>query len=469
MKRPIPKKAIIVGGGIGGLTAAYNLIQSDSPYDVTLLEAMPRLGGSIQSGTESDCTLEFGADSLIQTKPAARALATSVGISDDDIIATRPEARTCYIVHNGQLHPIPEGFYLMVPGRLGPWFKTPLISLRGKLRVLIDLVLPRGPGGDESLASFVRRRLGGEVLERLAQPLVAGIYGADPEQLSLQSTMPQFPDLEKKHRSLLLGMRAQRTRMATKGSSGARYSLFYSFKGGLQRLPDAVIKAISPHVDIQLDTQAATVDRSDDGQWHVTTNTGTRHTADVLIMAVPAWQAAFLLANCVPDLATTLRDIPYGSVATINLGYRKEQIAKLPDASGFVVPRAESDSIIACTFAHQKYPNRVPEDLILLRAFAGGSGREAVLNEDDQALTRRVTGELSAWLNIEGEPAFIRLNRYDKCMAQYTLGHRERLTRIRAIEKTHTGLALIGNAYEGIGIPDVVQQANDAVERLNAV
>jgi oxygen-dependent protoporphyrinogen oxidase len=463
------KKAIVIGGGIGGLTAAFNLIQSESPYHVTLLEATPRLGGSIQSGTESDCTLEFGADSLIRTKPAAHALAKSVGISDDDIIATRPEARTCYIIHKGQLHPIPEGFYLMVPGRLGPWIKTPLISLRGKLRVLMDLFLPRAPHGDESLASFVRRRLGREVLERLAQPLVAGIYGADPEQLSLQSTMPQFPDLEKEHRSLLLGMRSQRKRMATKGSSGARYSLFYSFKGGLQRLPDAVIKAITPHVDIQLGTQATTVDQSDDGQWHVTTSNGTRHTADVLIMAVPAWQAASLLADCVPDLAATLREIPYGSVATINLGYRKEQIAKLPDASGFVVPRAESDSIIACTFAHQKYPDRVPDNLVLLRAFAGGSGREAVLDDDDQALTRRVTAELSAWLDIKGEPAFIQLNRYNKCMAQYTLGHKERLAQIRSIEKTHADLALIGNAYEGIGIPDVIQQANDAVERLNAV
>ncbi|MDE0840395.1 MAG: protoporphyrinogen oxidase, partial [Kiritimatiellae bacterium] len=466
MNNQTPKKAIVIGGGIGGLTAAFNLTQSDAPYQVTLLEAKPQLGGSIQSGTESGCTLEFGADSLIQTKPAARALAKSVGIADDDIISTRPEARTCYIVHKAQLHPIPEGFYLMVPGQLGPWIKTPLISLRGKLRVLMDLFLPRGPQGDESLASFVRRRLGSEVLERLAQPLVAGIYGADPEQLSLQSTMPQFPNLEKEHRSLLLGLRAQQSRMATKGSSGARYSLFYSFKGGLQRLPDAVIAAISPHVDIQLDTQAATVERSDGRQWRVTTTTGTCHEADVLIMAVPAWQAAVLLKNCAPDIATTLRDIPYGSVATINLGYHREQIAKLPDASGFVVPRAESDSIIACTFAHQKYPNRAPEDLVVLRAFAGGSGREAVLNDDDQALTRRVTGELSAWLNIEGEPAFVRLNRYNKCMAQYTLGHKERLAQIRSIEKTHTGLALIGNAYEGIGIPDVIQQANDAIERL---
>ncbi|MDA1044723.1 MAG: protoporphyrinogen oxidase [Verrucomicrobia bacterium] len=466
MTGAIQKHAIIVGGGIGGLATAHRLLQSANPPRVTLIDAGARLGGVIETRQTDGFTMECGPDSLIRTKASAARLAEELGIPAEDVVDTCPDARSCYIVHRGRLRPLPDGFYLMVPGKLLPWIKTPLVSWPGKFRALLDLVLPRGGSNDESLASFVQRRLGQEVLDRLAQPLVAGIYGADPEQLSLRATMPQFIEMERHHRSLLLGMRAQRSRMQTQGSSGARYSLFYSFRGGLKHLVNALEVSLADRLTIKRNTVAARVSREGESSWAVTTDKGETLQADLLFLALPAWQAAALLDETQAALGELLRNVPYGSVATINLAYAAHQIPNLPKASGFVVPRAESESIIACTFSHQKYPGRAPDDMILLRAFVGGAGREAGEETDDPTLCKTVTRELEKWLNIEGQPAFSLISRYTKRMAQYTCGHLARVQSIRVAESHLAGLALIGNGYEGVGISDIIEQANKAVERL---
>lgn len=458
--------AIIVGGGIGGLTAAYRLHLRRPDWRIVVLESSARLGGVIATQRAPGLDLELGPDSIIRTKPAGMRLIADLGLGDQ-VQDTDPRFRASYIARGKRLLPVPEGLYLLAPGKWLPFLRSPLVSWLGKLRMGLDLVLPRGPaarGEDESLAAFVRRRLGREALERIAQPMIGGIYTADPERLSLTFTMPQFADMEREHRSLLLAMRARaRTQQSTASASGPRYGLFASLTGGLETLIERLVERLA---GCDLRTQcAATAITRQDHQWHVTTAQGTL-SAPVVICAGPAHVAARLLSVIDPILATACAAIPYASVATVNLVYDRALIPALPPAAGFVVPAVEGRSLVAASFCHQKYPGRSAADTVVLRAFVGGACHAERLAVDDATVVAALRNDLRDLLGITVPPRQVVISRWRDAMAQPILGHRERLATIRQREATHPGLALIGNGYEGVGIPDVISQADAAVARL---
>ncbi len=462
------RRVIIVGGGIGGLTAAFRLgaSQRASEMDITLLEAGGRLGGIIQTEQFDDFIVEMGPDSIIRTKPAAMELAKELGISEQDFQSTNPDMRTCYVTRGDRLLPIPKGFYLMAPGNLPAWFLSKTVSLRAKVRACADLFLPvRVKPDDESLGDFVARRLGREVLERLAQPLIAGIYGADPYALSLQATMPQFIQMERNHGGLIRGVRRQARQNQAQRSSGARYGLFFSFPSGMQTFTDALLKKITG-VSIETNSPVSSITYSGN-RWTVHSSQKT-YEADMLVLALPANLAAPLTHAWAPDLSGMLAAVPYGSVATLSLAFDAKNISGIPRAAGFVVPNADSETIIACTFCDQKYAGRVPNNKRLLRVFAGGFAGRQALDLNDDELTKTVLRELSRWLEISAAPDWVKISRWENSMAHYHIGHLDRLAEIRHQESRFPGLALIGNAYEGVGIPDIIAQANRASERLLA-
>ena len=453
------RRAIVIGGGIGGLTAAWRLQQRG--WTVTILEAGDRWGGVTQTRRTPGMTLELGPDSLIRTKPAGLQLLKDLGL-DGGIIGTGADARSSMIARGRRLLRVPDGLYLLAPGRIWPFVWSSIISWPGKFVMLKDLWARTGNGADESLASFVRRRLGREALERLAQPMVSGIYTADPERLSLAATMPQFLEMERTHGSLLKGMRARAKAEASHANaSGPRYGLFMSVPGGLASITEALVERLrAGGADLRLNTPATSATPIAGG-WQVD-----GLTADAVVCAQPAWAAAAVLEDADPNLATRLAEIAYASVATINFVFAKHQVAE-PKAAGFVVPAIEGRVLLACTCATRKWPGRAPEDTVILRAFVGGALHGHHLERDDASLTAAVLADLRELLPIHGEPTEVVISRWPQAMAQYEVGHLERVAGIRQRERALPGLALVGNGYEGVGIPDVVAQADAAAARLS--
>jgi oxygen-dependent protoporphyrinogen oxidase len=397
--------------------------------------------------------LEHGPDSLVSVKPGGMELVRDLGL-ESRLIGVPEAARRSLIARHGRLVPVPDGLYLLAPGRILPFARSPLISWPGKLRMALDLVLPRRSAGapEESLATFVRRRLGREALEAIAQPMVSGIYTADPERLSLAATMPLFQELERTHGSLIRGMMArmrQQKQQASQGASGPRYGLFLSLEGGLQVLVDTLIERLAG-AEIHLGCAVRRVHRVA-GAWQVEAH-GQLWRAPRVIVATPAHAAARLLDG---DLAAELAAIPYAGVATVNLAFTGN--FTLPQAAGFVIPATEGRATIACTIAHAKYPGRAPGGTTLLRAFVGGAMHEDRLALDDQTLIRQTLVDLRSYLGNLSEPHLAKVHRWPKAMAQYVVGHQQRVARIRAL--TPAGLHLVGNGFDGVGIPDVASQA----------
>ena len=454
---------VIVGGGISGLAAAHRLLELGQSKQVTLIEASNRLGGTIQTTHRDGFLLERGPDSFISEKPQALALAKRLGL-ESRLIETNEKYRRSFIVRNGRLRPVPEGFQLLAPSRIWPFIASDIFTLTGKLRMAADLFLPRKSTNgtkDESLASFVRRRLGSEALERMAQPMVGGIYTADPETLSLRATLPRFLDMEREHRSLILAMLRQ-GRTAKRGTSGARYSLFLSFDRGMQVLVDALaqIKA-----DIRLSTRAEALKR-DGPTWTITTNTGEQLKADAVCLAVPAYIAASLLHETDQALANKLRQIKYASTATLNLAYRRAAISHSLNGFGFVVPFVEKRSLIACTFSSVKFSGRTPDEHVLLRAFAGGALQPEIFALDEQEMAKRVEAELRELLGISEAPLFVEVAKWERSMPQYEVGHLDRVKEIETSLHEHLGLTIAGNAYQGPGIPDCIRSGEAAAELM---
>ncbi|MBI2879024.1 MAG: protoporphyrinogen oxidase, partial [Candidatus Rokubacteria bacterium] len=458
------------GGGIAGLAAAHRLTELARErglgLSLTLLEARDRLGGTIATERAGGFLIEAGPDSFLTDKPWGLALVERLGLGER-LIGTREGSRRVFVVHRGRLHPLPEGFLLLAPTRLGPLLRSRLFSWPGKLRMALDLVLPRGrETADESLASFVRRRLGREALERVAQPLVAGIYTADPESLSLAATMPRFLELERRHRSLILGLRAEAARRAGAASaSGVRYGLFASLAGGMGELVEALAGRLADAV--RLKSPVAGLSRSDrPPRWRIYLADGGTLEADGVMLATEAHAAARIAADLDPELARDLAGIPYASSATVTLGYRREAIAHPLDGFGVVVPRSERRPIIACTFSSLKYPGRAPEGHVLLRAFLGGALQEGMLALDDEALAATARAELAALLGITGPPELVRVHRHPAAMPQYRVGHLELVAGIEARLARHPGLALAGSAYRGVGLADTIHSAETAASHL---
>ena len=462
-------RLVVVGGGVSGLAAAHRAVElareRGRPLELTLLEAGDRLGGTIQTERRDGFLVECGPDSFLSEKPWALALCRRLGL-EDRLIRTDDRFRRTFVVFRGSLHPLPDGFQLLAPTQLRPFVSSGLFSWRGKLRMACDLLLPRGSDPDESLGAFVRRRLGREALERVAQPLVAGIYTADPDELSLAATMPRFLEMERRERSVILALwrAARKAPGLHAGASGARWSLFVTFAEGMEELTRVLATRLPPGaVRLKERVIGAT---HEGGQWRVTTASGAVFDGDALILAPEAYQAARILRYVDPGLAHLLEDIPQASSATVTLAYRRDEIRHPLDGFGFVVPQVERRAIIACSFSSVKYPGRAPDGHALLRVFMGGALNESMLEADDASLVATARAELHSLLGVAAEPRFTRVARYPRAMPQYHVGH---LALAHAIERAvarHPGLRLAGGAYRGVGIADCVRSGEEAALAL---
>ena len=465
------KRIVVIGGGIAGLAAAHRITElaKEKCIDVTLtlLEASARLGGSIATERVGDFLVEAGPDSFITEKPWALRLCERIGLASR-LVSTQSQYQKIYIVHRGKLVMLPEGFFLLAPTRIWPFIQTPLFSWAGKLRMAGELFLPANTNGDdESLGSFVRRRFGNEALERVAQPLIGGIYASDPEKLSLAATMPRFRDMERKQRSVIRAMWSEQKARARnrETGSGARWSLFVTLAAGMQELVDALAEKL-PEGALRLDSPAADLSWNGAGsRWRVAAG-GAIFDADAVIVAAPAFQAARLSSSFAPAAASELGQIAYASTATVNLAYRRGDFPRAPDSFGFVVPAAERRKIMACTFSSLKYPGRAPQDYILLRAFVGGALQPELLLDDDEKMTRKVHDELASLLALHAEPIFSRVRRHPDSMPQYHVGHQARIARIEAALSRLPNLALAGSAYHGVGIADCVRTGEEAAGKI---
>ena len=468
MRNAAPK-VVVIGGGITGLTACYRLYRAaherQLPLQVTLLEASDHLGGIIATSQEDGLLIEHGPDSFITTKPAGVELCEELELGDE-LIGTTTEHRRSFIVRKGKLRPVPQGLYLMAPSSIWPFATSSILSWRGKLRMGLDLVLPRRPASDdESLAQFVTRRLGREALERIAQPMVGGIYTADPAHLSLQATMPHFLEMERRHGSLIRAMRHQQRVTKPQGASGARYGLFVSFRHGMQTLVDRLADNLPPDA-VRLNTRVHSLTRMPDTSgWRVQLQDQPDLEADAVCLALPAPLASQLLTPIDTELAAELQ-IPYASSAIVNLAFRRQDIAHAFDGMGFVVPAVENRSLIACSFSSVKFAGRAPGDQVLLRAFVGGALQHTQYERSDAEIQDAVCRDLRDLLGVTGDPFHVHISRWPQSMAQYHLGHVNRVARIESRVSRLPGLALAGNGYHGVGVPDCIRSGNSAAQAL---
>ena len=484
MPSPSQRRRIaVVGGGIAGLAAAHRLNEIAPEAEATLFEASDRLGGVLRTEAADGFLLEHSADSFITSNPAAVELCRRIGF--DELIPTNdrlpgeskpnPRLRSAFVVRRGRLIRVPEGFMLLQPRRLWPLLTSPLLSPLGKLRLLAEYFVPRRRDeGDESLASFARRRLGREVYERLVQPLVGGIYTADAEKLSLAATLPRFIDLERKHGSLVRA--AMLERQDANGASGARYGLFVAPRAGMGSLV-AALAARLPAACVRLSTPVESLVCRPDGRWQVTARPSaagihpegsslTDDVYDAVILALPAQRSARLLMDVDPTLSAGLAEIEYADSALALVGVRRERVRHPLDGFGVVAPEIENRRILACSFASVKFPGRAPEGSLLLRVFLGGARRAEQVDLPDDELRRIVLSELGALIGLSGEPELFRIVRWRGAMAQYHLGHLQRVERIEARIAELVGLELAGNALRGVGVPDCIRSGEQAAERV---
>lgn len=464
---------VIVGGGVTGLTACYRVQtlarERHVPVDVTLLEASGHLGGVIATDYEDDWLLERGPDCLITTKPWGVQLCEELELHDE-LIGTTTQHRQSFIVRHGTLRPVPQGLYLMAPTSFWSFATSAIVSWRGKLRMGLEPFVPRRPvTADESLAQFVTRRLGREALDRIAQPMVGGIYTADPAKLSLRATMPQFLEMEQRHGSLIRALRhnqrQQQQDVLGAGTSGPRYGLFASFKRGMQTLTDRLIACLPP-ATVRLHTRVTRVQRVPaSSRWQLHVDGHPALEADALCLALPAPQAGQMVRKVDADLAAAL-DMPYASSAICNLVFRRADVAHPLNGMGFVVPAIENRALLACSFSSVKFAGRAPDDHVLLRAFVGGALQQEYYDLDDEAIERTVLQDLRQLLGTSGDPLHVSTSRHPRSMAQYHVGHLERVAQIESLVERLPGLVLAGNGYHGVGIPDCIHSGEEAAQAL---
>lgn len=457
------KRIAIIGGGISGLAAAYELEVKRAaglPVEYVLYESSSRLGGVMVTDHMDDCLVEAGPDSFLTEKPWASDLCRRVGLGDQLIGSNDPQRKT-YILVNGRLIVMPDGLMFMVPTKILPTVLSPLFSVRTKLRMAAEWFHPPHQAqGDETVASMVERHYGSEMVERLADPLLSGVYGGEADQLSVRAVLARFADMEAKHGSLGRAMLASRRKMA-KARKGPAPPLFTSLKNGMQQMVDAVVAKLNPAC-VRTAASVDAVLRENDG-WHVVTDAGSQR-FDSVIVATPAPSAANLLRGTSNDLAALLRTIHYSSSVTVTLGYDKAVRDSLPPGFGFLIPRSEGKRMLAATFVHNKFPHRAPEDRALIRCFLGGARDEQILDLDEDQILQIVRSELRQIIGLSAEPRFARVYKWRAAMAQYSVGHLERLERIERLRQQLPGLAFAGNGFRGIGVPDCVKSGRDAAD-----
>jgi len=477
---------VIIGGGISGLSAAFYLQRAArAAVRYTLVERDARFGGKLVTNIVGDFVVEGGPDSFLTQKPWGLQLARDLGL-EDQLIGTNELKRKVYFLVRGRPRPMPEGMTLIVPTKLLPFLRSPLLSPWGKLRMALDLIIPARPGSaDETLADFIRRRFGAEALVKLAEPLLAGIHNSESERQSLLATFPRLREVEQQYGSLIRGMRAQRrsaepSRQADKQEEVSAHRLtgspahrltpstpFVTLRGGVGALADALVRALDGRLIGRRGVTAIDYDSTAERQYTVRLDDGETLAADAVIVTAPSFVAADLIAPFQAELAAGLRQIRYVTTGTVSLAYKKRDIGEPLDGFGLVIPRSERRRINAVTITSSKFAHRAPEDAALLRVFVGGSRNPDVAELDDAALEDLTRAELRQILGIRAEPLWSRIYRWPRSNPQYDVGHLDRVAALEAL--CPAGLLLCGSAYRGVGIPDCVRQGLEAATKALAL
>ncbi len=470
-----PRTVAVIGGGISGLSTAYALQERAAaagiPIRCTVVDAAPDWGGKIVTHRVGDLVTEAGPDSFLSQKPAGLELCAKLGLTDQLINTNETSKRAC-VFSQGRLRELPEGLVVISPNQLGPFLRSGLLSWSGLARMGLDLAMPvkRSPD-DESLASFFRRRMGRQAFERMLEPLMAGIYAGDAEQMSVQATFPRFVELEQQYGSVIRGMMTARKAGSSATPAGPKRTMFVSLKNGLSDLVTALVARLTEQgVTLKggCGVEALRVRSHQLGRWmyDVILHDGSALSVDSLVLATPAYVSAELVRPLTPIAGGLLEMIPYASTATIAMVFPRAAVSGAAEGFGFVVPRAEGRDLIAATWTSLKWPHRAPTDQLLVRCYVGGVGREAILQLDDQALVARVREELASMCGVTANPGYVEVNRWMKAMPQYTLGHLDRLNQIEGALSRYGGLVLTGAGYRGVGIPDCIRDGAVAAERV---
>jgi oxygen-dependent protoporphyrinogen oxidase len=458
---------VVIGGGIAGLSAAYYASKIGDTR-VTLLESSDRWGGKITTDripfADGQFIVEGGPDTFLATKPWGVALCKELGLGER-LHGTNPYKKNTYVLHRNRLLPLPDGLAMMIPTNIEAILRSQLVSWFSKARMGLDFVLPpKSLNGDESLGAFVSRRLGREAYENLIEPLMSGIYAGDGDQLSLASTFPYLRDLELKYGSLARGALKMRAQANGKSVQGSR-SAFLTPTTGLAEIVERLVEQlVLSGATLRLNSLVSSVGYLTPETWNVELQSGERLEAVSVILATPAFISAKILASLDPELASDLRGIPYASTATVSLAYKQQAVPRELDGYGYVIPRRAGRRALACTWTSTKFPHRAPEDYALIRVFVGRAGQDIPWDEND--LLELTKEELRLTLGITTDPIMQRVFLWDKAMPQYNLGHPEILKRIDSAIENYPGLALAGNGYRGIGIPDCIHSGELAVEKV---
>ena len=460
------QKVVIIGGGITGLTATYYLQKEAKekglPLEVKLIEATHHLGGKIQTVEKDGFVIERGPDSFLARKQSAARLAKEVGMENDLVNNT---AGKSYVLVKGRLYPMPGGSIMGIPTEIAPFITTGLFSPIGKLRAAADFILPRSnPAEDQALGMFFRRRLGDEVVENLIEPLLSGIYAGDIDKLSLMSTFPQFYQVEQKYRSLVIGMKKSTPKAPKKsGEKKESKGIFLTFKNGLQSFVDTIEKNLEPK-SVMKGYRVEAIEKMDSG-YEVKLNGGEIIYADSVIMSVPHHVTQSIFSQY--RLFDSFKDMSSTSVANVALAFSEEAIEKDIEGTGFVVSRNSDHTITACTWTHKKWPHSTPKGKVLLRCYVGRPGEEAVVDLSDDEITKIVLDDLNKTMNITMDPEFVVISRWKDSMPQYTVGHKERIKKVTTgIQAELPGVFIAGSSYEGLGLPDCIDQGEEVVQKV---
>ena len=461
------KRIAIIGGGISGLSAAYTIEEkrrSGAPVEYVLFESSPRLGGVLVTDRVDGCLVEAGPDSFLTEKPWAADLCRKIGLGDQ-LIGSNDSERKTYILAKGKLVVMPDGLMFMVPTKILPTVFSPLFSWRTKMRMAAEWFHPPHKGSeDESVAAMVERHYGSEMVDLLADPLLSGVYGGEASQLSVRAVLARFADMEAKHGSLGRAMLDARKKMGAAAKLPAR-PLFTSLREGMQQMVDALAARLDANA-LKTSTPVQSVIRQDDG-WTVSAGYQS-DSFDAVIVATPTHAAAAVLQAADENLSRELGEIQYSSSVTVTLGYDERVRRSLPPGFGFLVPRSAGHRMLAATFVHNKFPHRAPENRAIVRCFLGGARDEQILEASEEEILQIVRRELRQIIALNAEPLFARVYKWKSAMAQYSVGHLERLQRIESLRQKLPGLALAGNGYNGIGVPDCVRSGADAASKILA-
>lgn len=463
------KRVVILGGGISGLSAAFYVkkLAEDRQLEVeiTLVEKSDRLGGKLQTVRQNDFMIEKGPDAFLARKTAILDLTMELGL-EAELVSTNPKAKSACILHKGKLHTMPMGFILGIPTKLTPFIRTGLISPLGKARAALDLIIPAKKGDmDESLGSFIKRRLGKEVLEQITEPLLSGIYAGDTHSLSLMSTFPQFKQMEQKHGSLIKGMSkgaGRKSAVQEKLPDIAKKSMFLSYRSGLS----TIVERLKERLDtVRFVMGQGVVEVRKESGYQVILEHGQKIDADAVICAVPAFEAAKLFSGVAS--ASWLNKINYVSVANIALAYKNTDLNLAFEGTGFLVPRKEGKMITACTCSSTKWSHTAPEGYTLLRTYIGHAGEQEWVQMTDDELVDAARKDLKDLMGLEAEPELTEVSRCNQSMPQYPIGHKEHMARVRHdFSQYLPSVFLCGAGYGGVGIPDCIAQGKEAAEQL---